>query len=152
MIIYDLCCDRDHRFEAWFRNADEFEMQRQRGLLSCPLCDSQIIRRVPSAVAVSTGKAQPPRAQAADSKTAPSAPPPVAEAEIRALYRQFVQVLRDKSEDVGDRFADEARKIHYQEAPERAIRGKTTQDEYEALRDEGIDILNLPEIPEENLN
>lgn len=152
MIIYDLCCDRDHRFEAWFRNADEFDMQRQRGLLSCPQCDSQAIRRVPSAVAVSTGKAQPPAHASSTSPPASGTTPPPTGTEMRALYRQFVQVLRDTSEDVGDRFADEARKIHYQEAPERAIRGKTTRDEYEALRDEGIEIVNLPDIPEESLN
>lgn len=127
-------------------------MQRQRGLLSCPQCDSQAIRRVPSAVAVSTGKAQPPAHASSTSPPASGTTPPPTGTEMRALYRQFVQVLRDTSEDVGDRFADEARKIHYQEAPERAIRGKTTRDEYEALRDEGIEILNLPDIPEESLN
>lgn len=69
-----------------------------------------------------------------------------------ALYRQLVQAMVASSEDVGQSFAEEARKIHYNEAPERPIRGQATSDECEALRDEGIQILNLPAVKEEDLN
>jgi len=72
--------------------------------------------------------------------------------QVAAIYRQLVQAIISNSEDVGTSFADEARKIHYNEAPERSIRGEATPDECEALRDEGIDILHLPALKEEDLN
>lgn len=72
--------------------------------------------------------------------------------EVMALYRQLVQAIANSSEDVGASFADEARKIHYNEAPERPIRGQASQDECEALRDEGIHVLHLPALKEEDLN
>ena len=72
--------------------------------------------------------------------------------EVIALYRQLVQAMANSSEDVGASFADEARKIHYNEAPERPIRGQASQDECEALRDEGIHVLHLPALKEEDLN
>ena len=73
-------------------------------------------------------------------------------AQAMALYRQLIQTIVSNSEDVGNSFAEEARKIHYNEAPERPIRGKATPDECDALRDEGIQILHLPEMKEEDLN
>jgi hypothetical protein len=153
MIIFDLSCDNDHRFEGWFRSANDFEHQLETHLISCPQCDSHAVRRIPSAVAISSHAQQPVTAKESESSSAPgsTALMPVG-AQAMSLYRQLVQAIVANSEDVGASFADEARKIHYNEAPERAIRGQATADECEALRDEGIQILNLPVVKEEDLN
>lgn len=152
MIIYDLSCDSDHKFEGWFRSADDFERQLETRLLACPQCDSHAVRRIPSAVAISSqainGEANSGCALSAGTSTALM---PVG-VQAMALYRQLVQAIVANSEDVGHSFAEEARKIHYNEAPERAIRGQATADECEALRDEGIQVLNLPATKEEDLN
>lgn len=155
MIIYDLACAEGHPFEAWFRNPADFEAQQARGLLTCPQCNSHMIKRMPSAVAVSTGRSEPPAERAKNppaspSKTANTAMP--SGTELIAAYRQFVQVLQKNTEDVGTAFAEEARKIHYEEAPERPIRGQATPEECAELRDEGIDVLQLPNFSEEKLN
>ena len=152
MIIYDLSCDNDHKFEGWFRSADDFGQQLEARLIRCPRCDSHHIRRIPSAVAIgSTGSQKVSVGAAVANEAGSTALMPVG-AQAMALYRQLVQAIADNSEDVGHSFAEEARKIHYNEAPERAIRGQASADECEALRDEGIQILNLPTPKEEDLN
>lgn len=151
MIIYDLSCDNDHRFEGWFRSADDFEAQLARRIVRCPQCDSAEVRRVPSAVAI--GGAQPVPAatsQRAATTSAATALMPAGE-QVAAAYRQLLRAIMENSEDVGSAFADEARKIHYNEAPERSIRGQATPDECEALRDEGIEIMNLPALGDDDL-
>ena len=152
MIIYDLCCTNEHKFEGWFRSADDFESQLQSHLVCCPQCDSHQVRRVPSAVAISTHVAESAgNSNASLASGGSTALMPVG-AQAMSLYRQLIQTIVSNSEDVGTAFADEARKIHYNEAPERPIRGKATPDECDALRDEGIQILHLPEMKEEDLN
>lgn len=150
MIIYDLCCDNDHKFEGWFRSADDFEQQLRTRLVACPQCDSHAVRRIPSAVAIASNTAS---REASDSthKTErdSTALMPVG-AQAVALYRELVQTIVASSEDVGQSFAEEARKIHYNEAPERAIRGHATTEECDALREEGIQILNLPALKKEH--
>lgn len=150
MIIYDLSCDNDHRFEGWFRSAEDFDDQLARRLVACPQCDSQQVRRVPSAVAIG-GHA--PAAVVEVGGGLPSSSASTAlmpgGTQVMALYRQLVQAIVNNSEDVGTAFVEEARKIHYNEAPERPIRGQATTEECEALRDEGINVLNLPVFKEE---
>lgn len=152
MIIYDLCCDNEHRFEGWFQSPADFDAQQERGLIHCPQCDSEVVRRVPSAVAIG-GHAQPaeerpqPARSTAATFNAASANP-----QIKALYQQLVSAVLAASEDVGSGFAEEARRIHYNEAPERPIRGQTTDEEYEALQDEGIEIIRLPVPRKEDLS
>jgi len=146
MIIYDLNCDNGHRFEGWFRSADEFEAQLAQHLVCCPKCDSHDVRRVPSAVAIGGHK---PVHQ--EKSSASSAVMPVG-AQVSALYEKLVKAMIDNSEDVGTAFAEEARKIYYKESPERPIRGEASQDECDALREEGIPVLRLPSIKEEDLN
>jgi hypothetical protein len=145
MIIYDLRCANDHHFEGWFQSAADFDAQLGSQLLSCPQCDSHAVRRVPSAVAIG-------------SHAAPVAPPvsgsgnavmSAGGGEIMAAYRQLLRAVIANSEDVGDLFAEEARKIHYAEAPERAIRGNATPDDLEALADEGIAVIGLPKLRDE---
>lgn len=152
MIIYDLSCDHQHRFEGWFQNPGDFESQLERHLVRCPSCDSSTVRRVPSAVAIGGHRPEPaPRETGNDTRAAATAVMP-AGSHALDLYRQLVSALMVASEDVGPDFAEEARRIHYNEAPERAIRGQTTQEEYEALQDEGITVMRLPGIKEDDLN
>lgn len=144
MIIYDLSCDNAHKFEGWFRSADDFEQQLQKHLIVCPQCDSHMVRRIPSAVAISSHASHQNKVTANSvSESESTALMPVG-TQAMALYRQLVQAIVASSEDVGQSFAEEARKIHYKEAPERSIRGQASADECEALRDEGIQILSLP--------
>ncbi|WP_374328902.1 DUF1178 family protein [Azonexus sp.] len=152
MIIYDLSCDNAHRFEGWFRSAEDFEAQLAQHIVRCPQCDSDDVRRVPSAVAIGGAHAEPaavPVSSNARAGTATALMP--AGEQIAAAYRQLIRAIMENSEDVGNAFADEARKIHYNEAPERSIRGQATPDECEALRDEGIEIMNLPALGDEDL-
>lgn len=153
MIIYDLSCDNKHNFEGWFRSAEDFDTQIERHLVRCPQCDSANVRRIPSAVAIG-GHPEPARLKQPSGETARAGTTALmaASTQVAAVYRQFVQAIISDSEDVGTSFADEARKIHYNEAPERSIRGQATPDECEALRDEGIDILHLPTFKDEDLN
>lgn len=152
MIIYDLSCDNAHRFEGWFRSADDFEAQLAQHIVRCPQCDSDDVRRIPSAVAIGGGHNEPasvPVSSAGRARAATALMP--AGEQITAAYRQLVRAITENSEDVGSTFADEARKIHYNEAPERPIRGQATPEECEALRDEGIEIMNLPMLGDEDL-
>lgn len=154
MIIYDLSCDHQHRFEGWFQNPGDFESQLERHLVRCPSCDSSTVRRVPSAVAIGGHHSEPaPRESGSEPRPAAAATAVMpAGSHALDLYRQLVSALMVASEDVGRDFAEEARRIHYNEAPERAIRGQTTQEEYEALQDEGITIMRLPRVKEDDLN
>lgn len=146
MIIFDLCCDRQHRFEGWFHSADDFDAQVGRGLVSCPQCGSTAIRRLPSAVHLAKGSRPDVGRQATPATAADRVSHPL------AAIRQVVDLIARHSEDVGSRFADEARRIHYAEAPARPIRGVATDADFEELRDEGIDVVRLPRIDPEDLN
>ena len=146
MIIYDLSCDNDHRFEGWFRSPDDFEAQNARQFIRCPQCDSANVRRIPSAVAIG-GHAEDREVQAESrSATTVSTAMVPANSQVAAAYQALVDAIVESAEDVGSSFAEEARRIHYNEAPERSIRGQATSDEREALLDEGIDIFQLPVI------
>lgn len=146
MIIYDLCCAQEHRFEGWFRDAADFERQLQQRLLSCPSCASGEIRRVPSAVAIAASRQVAP----AVAPAATSVPPALTE--LKAAYRQAMQQMLAGSEDVGRGFAEEARRIHYHETPERAIHGQASASECQELLDEGIAVLPLPAVDDRELN
>lgn len=150
LIIYDLECEYSHRFEGWFRSSDDFDEQRQAQLLCCPQCGTHSVRKVPSKLNIGSAAKEAPQ----PSQQLPSSDPnqmDVATAFVMA--RQAVQALISHSEDVGSDFAEEARRIHYNEAPTRAIRGQASPQEFEALRDEGIDVIALPGFPvEDELN
>ena len=140
MIIYDLACTQGHRFEGWFGSGDDFAQQQAKGLVRCPVCDVGEVARVPSArVSVPKGA----RSQA------PSAPaaPATNDGAISGIPAELIAKLREivrNTENVGSRFPEEARKIHYEEVPARAIRGQASAEEAQALRDEGIDFAPLP--------
>ena len=144
MIIFDLTCDEDHTFEGWFQSQETFERQLDNGLISCPHCGSIDIRRVPSAVHVAKPAGLP-----AVADDAAAANP---QAGIVETYRKLMSLIVSSSENVGKRFAEEARKIHYLEARRRSIHGEATAEEFESLQEEGIEILRLPVFKKEDLN
>lgn len=161
IIIYDLECEYSHRFEGWFRSNEDFDTQREQKLLTCPECGTSAIRKVPSKINIGGKQAVGQTAPAAESAGVASSQPPIPVPKLNSvdvatafvMARQAIQALINHSEDVGDRFAEEARKIHYEEAPVRAIRGQASPEEFEELRDEGIEIIALPLLPgEEGLN
>ena len=146
LIIFELGCSQGHRFEGWFASADDFARQSDASMVRCPACDDQRVAIVPSAkVRVAKHAASPAPAPAA----APAAATDTGAAAgtVAGLPAEFLRKLREvvrNTEDVGRRFPEEARKIHYDEAPARAIRGQASSEEAEALRDEGIDFAALP--------
>jgi hypothetical protein len=137
MVVYNFLCDKEHRFEGWFASTDEFAVQERDGGIACPVCGSSAIVRQPSAPYVNTRAGQ-------SADHTPSAPTPEA---IEWLREKFVEHVLKNTEDVGRRFPEEARRIHYQETPARSIRGKASSEEVDALRDEGIEVHALPGLP-----
>ena len=135
MKVIDLRCHNGHGFEGWFASDDDFLDQNSRQLIACPLCDDNVIVRLPSAPRLNLSGAREPASAA-------STPQPQFDAQ--AQWMKMVRHVLAHTEDVGVRFADEARRIHYRDAAERGIRGQATPDEREALRDEGIDVMPLP--------
>jgi hypothetical protein len=141
MIIFELSCTQGHRFEGWFGSTDEFGRQSDAQMVRCPLCDDSGVTIVPTAK-VHVGRPVPERAPATvpDEKSGPgeliAGLPP-------ELVRQLREVVR-ATENVGRRFPEEARKIHYDEVPPRPIRGHATADEADELRAEGIEFAPLP--------
>ena len=143
MIIFDLTCGHGHRFEGWFASADDFEQQAKAVMVRCPVCDDASVVRVPSAkVHVGRATEDVPRAADESEKTKDL------ETETMAgLPADLVKKLREivrNTENVGHRFPEEARKIHYEEVPPRPIRGQASKDDADALREEGIDFAPLP--------
>lgn len=155
MLVLNLCCAFEHRFEGWFGSADDFEAQLARGLVECPICGDQQIERRPSAPRLNLRGAA---GESAAPTTAAAARTDDAHTDIRpqiaALQRQLHEVVRQviaNTEDVGTRFAEEARRIHYGESEQRGIRGQASRAESEALADEGIAVMALPLPPDEKL-
>lgn len=136
MKVLNLCCALDHRFEGWFSSEDDYQSQLERGLVECPLCGDTTIQRLPSAPRLNVSGAREPVAM-------PQAPTPEAMT-LQSMWTRAVQHVLANTVDVGDRFADEARRIHYGEAEERAIRGQATPEDRQALQEEGIEVMSLP--------
>jgi len=138
MKVLSLRCANGHGFEGWFASEDDFLGQNGGGLIECPLCADRVISRLPSAPRLNLSGAREP-------EPTPSAPPVApAAADLQALWLQAVRHAIENTDDVGERFAEEARRIHYGETETRGIRGQTTREEREALRDEGIEVMSLP--------
>ena len=152
MIVFDLLCGGGHRFEGWFGSAKDFASQKKRKLLSCPTCGSEAVNRVPSAARINLGAAEPKNPE----KVAPEKTPdmegkdPFAIAQM--LYSRMLDEMLTKSEDVGKEFPSEARKIFYEQAPARSIRGEATQEQHDELLEEGIPVARLPVPPTGKLN
>lgn len=147
MIVFDLHCHNTHRFEGWFASSAEFERQHALGLVSCPVCGSSDVRRLPSAPYVQTGS-HTPVPLPTETSSGPAAPPVTADqaAQLLAALRQ----LASTAEDVGEHFPEEARRIHHGEIEARSIRGAASADELSELLEEGIMVLPVP--PSEDLH
>ena len=150
MIVFDLLCAGGHRFEGWFASAADFASQNERRLVACPACGSASVERIPSATRANLG-AQPPKEVKKVEKT-PEMEGKDAFAIAQILYSRMLDELLRKSEDVGKEFPAEARRIHYNEAPSRAIRGQATPEEHDELVEEGIPVARLPIPPTGTLN
>jgi len=143
MIVFDLGCDNEHRFEGWFSSSEDFERQHREHLLSCPICSSTEVRRLLTAARVNTRGVE--EAGRRSEQVAQDAGHYANFDGARML--KLISHIVENTEDVGRAFAEEARKIHYQEAPERHIRGTALPQEVESLREEGIDVVALPVPP-----
>ncbi len=145
MKVLNLRCSNGHGFEGWFASEDEFLDQNGRSSIECPLCADRVITRLPSAPRLNLSGAREPQAvPASASVSAPAtAQKPVA-ADLQAAWLAAAQRLMATTEDVGERFSEEARRIHYGESEARGIRGQATPEEREALREEGIEVVALP--------
>lgn len=149
MIRYTLHCDADHDFEAWFASSAAFDKQAKRGLVCCPQCGSSKVEKsimAPNIGVKGNRKADAQPVKAANSEAAEKSP---SYAELRALMRRMRQEVERNAEYVGPRFAEEARKIHYEESDARGIYGEATLEDAQALQEEGIEFLPLPQLPEE---
>ena len=142
MIVYDLECEHSHRFEGWFGSASDFDTQLESKLLLCPVCSSGTVVRRPSASYVNTGAVEKPRRKKEKSSSV-SVPQQYVNISPEMVAKVIEHIVKN-TEDVGSKFPEEARRIHYNEAPERHIRGTASHNEIESLRDEGIEVVSLP--------
>jgi hypothetical protein len=149
MKVLDLNCVNDHTFEGWFAGDDDFQNQRQRGILQCPLCGSTEVHKRLSAPRLNLGGRD-----IAPATVAPSPENvPVSAADLQAAWLKASRRIMAEVEDVGSRFAQEARSMHYGDAPERPIRGQSNMQETVQLLKEGIPVLPLavPDAAKETL-
>ncbi|UYN94140.1 MAG: DUF1178 family protein [Enhydrobacter sp.] len=160
MILYRLRCRKGHEFESWFKDSKAYERQEKRSLIGCPVCGTAKVER--AIMAPRIGKGPTKTAVEAEAPAAVPAPTPTPEQQqMAALTRRIPKELREallkvqaevekSCEHVGNRFAEEARKIHYGESDKRGIYGQTSDEEAEALAEEGIEFGRLPWIPRGN--
>lgn len=134
MIVVDLVCTETHRFEGWFASSEIFEQQYAQKMVSCPVCGTHVVQRLPSAPHIGHSSAAVTTSE-------------IQQADPARILAKLIDVLRDQaisSEDVGKRFAEEARKMHYGDAEARTIRGQASLGETRSLLEEGISVLPLP--------
>jgi hypothetical protein len=157
MKVYNLACPLNHHFEGWFSSEEDFNTQKSKSILCCPTCDSAEIARMPSAPYIGRKSHSHDDSTISAFEQAALNLPTSNDAmhlspdqkiafqeKMQAMMLQVVREIMEKTEDVGEDFAEEARKIHYKEAPERSIRGVTTSNQAAELMDEGIDVYSLP--------
>jgi hypothetical protein len=144
MKVFDLQCSQGHLFEGWFGSDDDFQVQTARGLLACPLCNDAEVRRLPSAPRLNLSGAQAPQATPAAAPAATATATVARTADMQSAWLEAVRQLVERTEDVGERFAEEARRIHYGEVAQRGIRGQASPEERQALLDEGIETVAIP--------
>jgi len=144
MVIYNLLCNKKHNFEGWFPSFEDFQKQADKKLISCPTCGSTKVEKLPHACAVHVKKEQPPAPPAKVKKSTPApAAPPTAE-EFKEMLLRVHHYVKENFEDVGPRFAEEAKQIHKGEAEERPIHGTATLSEVKELAEEGVPCIPLP--------
>ena len=144
MIIFDLQCANDHRFEGWFKNTAEYKNQLASSLVHCPICGTEQVAKIPTASHLNLGKTPEKTLQAAQNEQAMPAQ------DANALLYKLHKHIQQNFEDVGNNFAEEAKRIHYSEIEERNIRGNATKKEVADLNDEGIVALPIPDLPDKD--
>jgi len=159
MIKYTLICDRKHEFESWFADSSAFDKQAKRKLVACPVCDSTKVEKAIMAPRVAAKKGRVPIEMPAPAPEVPAATPapapaPVAmispiEQEFRAKLKELREHLVKNSDNVGEKFPEEARKMHYGETEHRSIFGVASLAEAKELLEEGIECHPLPVLPDE---
>jgi hypothetical protein len=147
VIVFELICAARHRFEGWFASGQEFDRQRLAGLLSCPVCSSGQVSKLPTAKLRRSAEeaARVPTGGATDEGGGGRRAAP----QVAAAVAAFVDYVLQNTDDVGRAFPEAARRIHHELAPRRGIRGTATREETEALREEGIEVVPLPVLPPE---
>jgi len=135
MKVFNLGCDNEHSFEGWFASADDFDRQQEARLVECPVCGSHAVRKLLSAPRINRGAAAPQEKQPV---TMPN------DAAMQTMLLQMARHIQANTEDVGERFPEEARRIHYEESPKRSIRGLASREDAQGLAEEGIEVMPVP--------
>lgn len=150
MIRYQLQCAKNHKFELWFSNSAAYDKQAARKLVQCPKCGSTKVEKAIMApnVGVKGNRKSAPAPQTVNAANAGAAKEAPSYAELQAVMRRIHEEVTSKAEYVGPRFAEEARKIHYEEVEPRGIYGEASDAEAKALKDEGVEFYPLPPLPE----
>lgn len=144
MIVFELICRDQHRFEGWFASGADFAAQKSLGLLECPICGGSHVEKLPTA---RIGKHAEPAA------AAPATPATTQSTDTAPIdTSKLIDYILTHSENVGSDFAEEARRIYYDEAPKRSIRGVATRAETDDLREEGVPVFSLPVPPQDRWN
>ena len=161
MIRYSLLCDRKHEFEIWFKNSADYDKQAKRGLVTCPACGSEKVEKALMAPSLGRGAK---KGGSAETIEVPSAPveTPLAEApsqvammspqekELRAKLKELREHLTKNSENVGNKFPEVARKMHYGEVEHKSIYGEASPQEAKELHEEGVEFHPIPVLPDEH--
>ncbi len=155
MILFTLKCAADHQFEGWFRDNAAYDRQNRRGLIACPECGSNAVEKAPMAPrlgrsrknAAETVESRKSQAEPSSVPATAAEPPPPTPAQLRRALQVLRRHVEQNCENVGERFAEEARRIHKGETETRGIYGEATQSETKALVEEGIEIARIPWVP-----
>lgn len=139
MIRFSLACDHDHDFDAWFRNNDDFDKQKKRGLVSCPVCGSSKVEKALMAPSVQTARKRDKVALSIGAE----------QKQLMGKLKELTEKLKENADYVGDKFPEEARKIHFGEADPRGIYGEASREEVKELLEDGVEIMPLPTIPDD---
>ena len=137
MKVFNLSCENNHPFEGWFASTDEFDRQLAVKMVECPVCGSHAVRKLLSAPRLNLG-AEAPESSAKQAVAMPN------DSTTQAMLLQMARHIHANTEDVGERFPEEARRIHYEEAPKRSIRGLASRDDAAQLAEEGIEVMPVP--------
>ncbi len=149
MIQYSLICENEHKFDAWFANANTYENQQKIGIVSCPICASGDVKKALMAPAILASSKPPVSSNSKEEKLTVSIGHPQ-QKELQAAIKLLREKVTNEADYVGDNFAIEARKIHDKETKPRGIYGEATKEEVSSLTRDGIDFLPLPILPEEH--
>jgi hypothetical protein len=154
MIRYNLHCERDHVFESWFQSSSAYEAQEKRKLVNCPVCGSAKVERAimaPQIVSKKGGDHAVPAPAAAAEVTAPTSTPLMMaqERELRAKLKELRDHIVKNADNVGERFPNEARKMHYGDIEHRPIYGEASPEEARSLIEEGVEVSPLPVLPDD---